>query len=359
MSDKKLIAGLVSIAIAAWLLSGSLTGRTVDAEEGNAPTSDEVPLVRGMESMATTRQLYLDVRGQTHANRVVQVKSEISGVVEAVPGEKGSHVKEGDVLCKVAIDTRATDLEEARADLQSAKLEYDGVIDLQRRGLQSEINVSKAKAALESSRARAKRAELALKKTSITAPFDGIVDTQPVEVGDFLNVGQVCVTLIEIDPLLVVGQVAEKNIGEVELGDEVDISLITGEKLHGVVTFIGRAPDAATRTYPVEVSVAHPGDAVRAGLTAEMKVPVGKEEAHLISPASLVLSDEGVVGVRIVDDNDVVHFKPVTIVSEGPKGVWVKGLPAHIRLITVGQEDVFEGQVVRIDLSPLASIVSS
>jgi multidrug efflux system membrane fusion protein len=72
-----------------------------------------------------------------------------------------------------------------------------------------------------------------------------------------------------------------------------------------------------------------------------------------------VLNDEGVMGVRIVDDNNVVRFNKVQVVSEGPKGVWVKGLPERIRLITVGQEEVFEGQTVKIDLTPLASIVSS
>ena len=81
--------------------------------------------------------------------------------------------------------------------------------------------------------------------------------------------------------------------------------------------------------------------------------------AHLISPASLVLDDGGVVGVRIVDGENIVHFKSVKIVSEDADGIWVTGLPEVINLITVGQEEVFEGQVVKIDLTPLISIVES
>ncbi|MDZ7684599.1 MAG: hypothetical protein U5O39_06000 [Gammaproteobacteria bacterium] len=71
-----------------------------------------------------------------------------------------------------------------------------------------------------------------------------------------------------------------------------------------------------------------------------MRVPIGREPAHLISPASMVLNDEGVMGVRIVDDNDTVRFKPIKVVSESPDGVWVSGLPERVRLITVGQEEV-------------------
>lgn len=359
MSDKNLTALLVAIAVGIWLFSGEFSASSVDAEQAETQKARDIPLVRGVESVADSRTLYLEVRATTQANRVAQVRAEVSGKIEALPGVKGTRVEAGDLLCEIAVDTRQTELDEARADLKSALLEYNGILDLQKRGLQSDINVARAEAALESARSRAKRAELALLKTRIVAPFDGVVEGQPVEVGDFLSTGQVCVTLMEIDPLLVVGQVAEKNIGKVELGDKVDISLITGEKLAGTVTFIGRSPDTTTRTYPVEVTVTNPGETARAGLTAQMKVPVGTEVAHLISPASLVLNDEGAIGVRIVDDDDTVRFKPVEIVSEGPKGVWVNGLPERVRLITVGQEDVFDGQLVKIDLTPLASIVSS
>jgi multidrug efflux system membrane fusion protein len=72
-----------------------------------------------------------------------------------------------------------------------------------------------------------------------------------------------------------------------------------------------------------------------------------------------VLNDAGTIGVRIVDAENKVRFMPVRIVSEGTGGVWVNGLPERVWLITVGQEEVFDGQVVRLDLSPLAAIVSS
>ncbi len=362
MSNRSFIALFFALGMAVWLFSGDLASNRVTAEPGDstgALAQENVPVVRGIKSVATSRQIYLDVRGQTRANRVVQVKSEISGIVEDVPGEKGRHVQAGDLLCQVAVDTRRSDLAEAVANLKSAQLEYDGMRDLNKRGLQSEIILAKARAVLEQSRSRAKRAELALRKTRIVAPFAGIVDAQPVEVGDLLTPGGVCVTLMEIDPILVTGQVAEKSIGQIHLGDQVDVELITGDHYQGIVTFIGRSPDATTRTYPIEVTVENPSDSIRAGLTATMNVPVGVEIAHLISPASLVLDDSGQVGVRIVDENNTVHFNVVRIVSEAADGVWVTGLPEKVNLITVGQEEVFEGQVVRVDYTPLISLVNN
>jgi len=358
LSNKNIIATLIAIAMGIWLFSGEIASNNANAsEEDEIPAGDDqIPFVRGIDSVATYRNLYLEVRAQTEANRTVQIKSEVAGKVEAVPGLKGSHVGVGDLLCKIAVDSRQSDLNEASAALKSMQLEYDGIIDLKGRGLQSEINVSQAKAKLEAEKTRTKRAELALIKTEIRAPFAGVVETQQVEIGDFLSIGQVCVTLMEINPMLVVGQVAEKSINSLSMGDSVEVELITGDSFVGRVSFLARAPDSTTRAYKVEVTVDDPAEKIRAGMTAQMRVPTGKAFAHLISPASLVLNDEGVVGIRIVK-NQVVHFIAVKIIGEDPGGVWVSGVPERAKIITVGQEDVFDGQLVRISLSPIASIV--
>ena len=107
------------------------------------------------------------------------------------------------------------------------------------------------------------------------------------------------------------------------------------------------------------MTVNEPGDQIRAGLTAEMFVPMGQQRAHLISSASLVLDDDGVMGVRIVDSNNIVRFKKISILSEDVSGVWIGGLPDNANIITVGHEEVFEGQTVKVDLTPLGSYVAS
>jgi multidrug efflux system membrane fusion protein len=71
-----------------------------------------------------------------------------------------------------------------------------------------------------------------------------------------------------------------------------------------------------------------------------------------------VLDDEGGIGVRVVDGNDKVAFHDVDIISEGNDGIWVSGLPEYTTVIVVGQEEVYEGQLVKTDITPLASLVS-
>lgn len=360
MSNKNLIALIIGLAMAGWLLSGSFTGDQVIADEGGETAQSEgLFKVRAVQSQAVPRINALEVSGQTEANRIVTVRSEVAGRVEKMNVQKGDVVKAGDVLCQIAVDTRQSDLEEARAAYKSAEIEFKGLTDLRKQGLQSEVMMAKAEAALATSKANVTRTELALEKTRVVAPFSGVVEQQPVEEGDYLNVGQSCVTVMEIDPILVRGQVAERSVNQIGLGRDVTVKLITGETLMGKITYVARSPDSTTRTFPIEVTVADPGEKIRAGISARMQVPMESQLAHLITPAAMVLNDSGQMGVRIVGSKGIVAFKEVDIVGESTEGVWVKGLPSEINLITVGQEEVFEGQQVEVDLSPLSAIVSN
>jgi multidrug efflux system membrane fusion protein len=360
LSNKNLVALIIGLTMAIWLFSGSLSGDHVIAQEGGQVEPTEgLFKVRAMQSQASQRINALEVSGQTEANRIVTVRAEVAGRIEKMNVQKGDLVKIGDVLCQIAVDTRQTDFDEARASFKSAEIEYKGLMDLRNQGLQSEVMLAKSEAALATSQANLKRTELALQKTRVVAPFNGVVEMQPVEQGDYLNVGQSCVTVMEIDPILVRGQIAERSVNQVELGREVAVTLITGETLQGQITYIARSPDSTTRTFPLEVTVFSPGESIRAGISARMQVPLGSQLAHLITPAAMVLNDSGQMGVRIVEADGSVAFKQVSVVGESTEGVWVKGLPDQINLITVGQEEVFEGQKVEVDLTPLSAIVGS
>ena len=75
--------------------------------------------------------------------------------------------------------------------------------------------------------------------------------------------------------------------------------------------------------------------------------------AQRVSPALFALDDRGEIGIRVIDENNIVHFHNVQIISDDPDGVWVTGLPNETTLITVGQEMVVAGERVDPDLQDL------
>ena len=351
MSKNLVSAALIAAAIALWLLSGLLrdSGSALSADSAAVlPAKQALARVRTREYQAQQRTLTRILRGQTASKRSARISAETRGRVVARPVERGDRVDAGELLCELAVDDREAALAQARAELQRAILEQRGAMELRDRDLLSKIRIAQVDADLAAARAGVDRAELDLRRTRITAPFAGIVEELHLDIGDFASVGDNCATLLDLDPILLTADVAERDINLVRLGSEVAARTSTDERLSGRVSFIASQSDTRTRTYPVEITVANPDYRLRAGLTAVISVSADTVLAHRVSPALFTLNDSGVLGLRAVDRNDRVVFHPISVVEDAVSGAWVTGLPGVVRLITVGQEFVSSGQRVEV-----------
>lgn len=322
--------------------------------DGTITNDNESFTVRVARISAQNYQERVRVRGQTKAFRHVDVRAEVSGRVVATPVARGARVEAGDLLCEIAVDSRAADLQEARSRQEEAQMEYNGALDLQERGLQSRVGIAQFKAALDATTAAVTRAELNLNRTRITAPFAGIMETRAVEVGNLMDMGGTCASLLDDSPMLLIGQVPETDVGKLTLGAPVTATLLSGETIEGKLTYVSRAADTSARSYGIEVEINSGYDSIRQGITAEIYIAGAETRAHLIPPSALTLNDEGMMGVKTLDRNNIVQFTPVVVVGENSSldpGMWVVGLPEQSVVITLGQEIVFPGQTVNADSS--------
>lgn len=330
------------------------TDTSVTALPFNAPASDASALaftVRVANVSANTYTETVNVRGITQAFRHVDVLAETAGRVTTTPVARGARVNRGDVLCEIAVENREAELQEARSRELQARLEYEGSLGLRERRLVSEISVAQLKATLDSATAAVGRADLALQRTKVRAPFSGILESRTIEVGDYLNVGGVCASLLDDQPMLLIGQVPEQNVSKLSIGNTVYGQLVTGEQVSGTLSYIARAADPVSRSYRIEVQLEASEKPIRQGISTEIMVTAADISAHLIPPSSITLDDAGLVGVKTLDAENRVVFHQVTIVGEsnqlGMPGFWVTGLPQDVTLITLGQELVVPGQSVQ------------
>lgn len=362
MKNQHVVAACILVAVVVWMIIPQAdegieepivsNGRAIVAmPEGEAvdQNSDAVT-VRAARINPQPYAKQVRVRGRTKATRHVEVRAEEAGRIVSEPVPRGARVEAGDILCEIAVDNRATNLLEAESRREQAELEYRAALDLQRRGLQSEVTVAQLKAARDTATAAVSRAELALEKTKIRAPFAGIVENRTVEIGDLLNVGSVCASVLDDSPMLLVGLVPEQNIASITVGAQVSAELLGGQQLTGKVSYLSRAADPASRSYRIEVEVDPRYENLREGITTELFVNTAQIEAYLIPPSALTLDDSGTVGVKLIGDNNRVYFQRVDIVgdntSELNPGIWVSGPQGPVSLITLGQEMVFAGQQV-------------
>ena len=295
------------------------------------------------------------IRGRTEAERKVIVRAETAGVIAETPAELGALVKSGEALCKISVDARQAQLAEARAALAKTRLDYDAAVKLNNEGFRSETAVATARAARDQAAAQAERARIELAKTDIVAPFDGVFDNRNVEVGDFVNVGDPCGTVIQANPFLVTGAVSEREVGKIAKGDRGIARLATGETIAGVVRFVGTSAHPATRTFDVELEIPNEAGNLRDGVTADFTVFAKQREAYRIPRSALVLSDANEIGVRTLSPENVVQFERVILLGEDNEGIWVAGFSGDKRVITRGQGFVSAGQKVDVADSEAAA----
>ncbi len=318
-----------------------------DVQDQTDSTDPETKRVRVLattfeQKMVETR---VTLTGTTEAARYVDVKSETSGLVISEPFRKGENVKKGDVLCELDPGTRLAALEEAKAQLNSAEINALTASRLADGGLGSEANKTSTQAALQATLAAVERAKREISRLSIIAPFDGLLETDAAEIGSFLQTGSLCATIIQLNPIKIVGYVSENDVDKLEIGIPAQAKLISGRDIEGIVTFLSRSADPSTRTFKVEITVDNSDLSIRDGLTAEISILAEETKAHLIPQSSLTLDDKGQIGVRTIVD-DVAKFEPVNLVLDSPRGAWVQGLPSKVDVIVVGQEFVIDGTPV-------------
>ncbi|WP_444929648.1 efflux RND transporter periplasmic adaptor subunit [Microbulbifer sp. SSSA002] len=346
------MAIIVSVSAIFWLLSGQLfSGAQGDQNKSTVASAIE-PELR-IQAQIIKSQPYATqvlVNGRTEANRSVRLRAELDGTIAALPVAEGQTVKKGEVICEIEAEDRIEQLALAAAAKRKAELDFAGAERLKKKGLQSDTAMAQQQVELARSKAEYTRAKVTVDKLHIRAPFAGVVNSRAVELGDFIRRGEECATLLDLDPILVVGEVAETQVGSLIAGGPARAQLQRGVSVEGYLRYISQQAQEVTRAYRVEVAVDNPGNQLPGGLSGQLALPTGEVTAHLINASLLTLDDSGALGVRTLDGENRVEFINVSLVGDGDKGVWVAGLPEVVTLITVGQEYVAAGDVVRAEI---------
>ena len=355
-----------------------------------AAPQDSTPIVSVAVLTLTAQNVdsAVTVRGETRATRQVDLRAETNGRVISQPLRKGATVQANQPMCEIDPGTRRVSLAEAEARLaesrarvpeaearvieaearlQEALINDRAAEKLSKGGFASEARVASATAATQTARAGVAAAQSGLQSTLagiqsaeaavalaqkeisrlvIHASFNGILESDTAELGSLLQPGGLCATVLQLDPIKLVGFVPEMAIQHVKLGAAAEARLVDGRKILGAVSFISRSADKVTRTFQVEVTVPNEDLSVSAGQTADITISAQGTLAHLVPGSALTLNDNGTLGLRILGAENTVRFAPVTLIRDTMQGVWVAGLPHQTDVIVVGQEFVTDGVIV-------------
>ena len=269
-----------------------------------------------------------------------------NGKVENIYFKKGQNVKKGQTICALETQNKYELLEAARANLNDTKSKYESQLKLAQKSFVSENSLNSLEASYEKAKADYRNAELNKEYLNVKAPIDGIINDINIEVGELATNGEICAVLMDSDPIIVKGNVSEKNISKLNTDAPAKVQLIGGTVLEGKINYISSIADPDTRTFTVEVAIDNPNNQIKVGTTAEIFVSNQIKNSHLIPSSILSLSDDGNIGIKIISKENVVEFIEVKVSNLNNEGAYVTDLPPTIRGITVGQDFVTSGDIV-------------
>jgi multidrug efflux system membrane fusion protein len=339
------------MAAGAWIASGHFMPHE-NAASRAAPVAPESPTklfkVAYLPTERASHRQKLLISGRTEADRKVTLTARTGGVLTELKVRRGSVVKKGDVLAILSDEAREAQVAQARAVAAQRRTELEAKSRLIAMGSMPRLELGNLESQVKIAEAQLAAAEAERDRGVVTAPWDGIVNDVPVEVGGaaFSMAGREIATLVALDPMLVVVEVAERKLAGVKIGDAADVRLVTGQTARGRVRFVSRSASAMTRTYRVEVEIANPDGAIADGITGEVAIALAPALATRVPRSALTFSSGGDLGVRTVDEDGRVAFTAVAVIEDEQAFMWVAGLAEAARVIVEGQDFVREGQRV-------------
>lgn len=289
MNQNVRISLYIAVPIIFWMLSGFFVeDKKPEVIENTSLSSIEIK-----KSVASYFQPSIKLKANSISERRVEVRAKTTGEVVQIGARQGDFVEQDGLLCSL------------------------GVVELNR--------------------------------TEVKAPFSGYIESI-VKPGNFLDRGQICATIIDLDPIKFVAEVPEIQVSKVNIGQEAIIELITDQRVNGNLTFVSKSASPKTKTFKIESEIVNSSGSIKDGVTATLTIRTDPVLAHKISPSILVLDDLGRIGVKVINSNNVVEFSEVQIIEDLEEGLWISGLPDSVEIIVQGQGFVEDGQIITDNL---------
>ena len=354
------------------LVIASGLGACSEKEPAPPPPPPEVKVAVVLQRDVPVR---VEAIGETRGNTEIEIRARVEGFIESVDYKEGSLVKKGQLLYTIdprPFEARLTEskggLAEAEAQLVRAHqdvVRYEPLVAknaISREQYDTAVALEKAAAAVvESSKAVVEQAELDLSYTKVVAPEAGLAGRTEVYAGTLVGRGQstLLTRISRMDPIHVRFSFPERDylalarkrgsgVGGPEAGSNLPFELVMADgHVHpapGKLVFVDRNVDALTGTIMAEAAFANPGEIVRSGQYARVRVTIEQRPGAILVPQRAVQEMQGVFSVMALAEGDVVEQRLVTP-AERVGSLWVmaSGLEAGERIIVEGLQKVRPG----------------
>lgn len=289
--------------------------------------------------------------GNLAADESVEIKNEISGVIEQIGFEEGQAVKKGQMLFMIDAGKLNASLAQAEANLGLAQTTFDRLSSLIKANAISQQEYDQAKSDLQAKKAEVELIKAQLKETVISASFDGVMGERKASLGQFVSQGTTLTYLINADPMKAEFRLPERFLGQLKEGQTIQMTVAAypDDIFEGSVYFIDPQVEEQTRTALIKAKVPNPEGKLRRGMFANLDLIVSIRSKALTVPETALIPRGEDVFVFAVDQESKAAMKPVKVgIRMAGKVEILEGLSAGENVIVEGFQKVGPGSPVKI-----------
>jgi membrane fusion protein (multidrug efflux system) len=347
------------LAVAAGLNTGC--GRSSHSEADGNGKDVIVPVEVAMVAQGDIAS-YWTGTATLEAEKETQVVAKVGGVVNSIWVEEGDYVRVGQVLAKLDDEKIAVQLEQAKANLDKLRSDYDRAQELYDANLVSDQEYQRARYEYESQKATYDLAALDLEYTSIRSPISGVVAERLIKVGNMVLPNSPAFKVTDPDPLLVVLHVPERQVGTLKEGQRASITVdaLGQAEFSGSVERISPIVDPSTGTIKATVEVSDPTRSLKPGMFARVNIVHDVHAGVLLAPRDAVIEEDDESAVFVVSDS-TAYRRPVRTGYVNSVHIEIlEGLALGDTLVTTGKGSVKDSSKVEmVNIEPPPEVAAA
>jgi len=289
--------------------------------------------------------------GTLRANQSVVIRPEIAGRIAKLSFSDGERIPAGRVLVQLDTSVPAAELEQVRAERALAVAKYERAVELAQKNFVSAQARDEAGANLQVVDARLSLARARLEKSSILAPFGGIVGLRNVALGDFVKDGAELVTLEDTSSMKVDLRLPERVIGRLRRGQvlEVSVEALPGRTFKASIDALDATVDANGRSILVRGRIPNTDEILRTGMFARAQVVLSERNDAVLVPEESIVPQGPDLFVWRVLEGKASKIKVRAGVRRDSQVEILEGLASGESIVIAGQLKLNrDGQEIRI-----------
>jgi membrane fusion protein, multidrug efflux system len=294
---------------------------------------------------------YIEVQGKIDGEENVSVSAQTMGVIKAIYVKAGQTVKKGQVLADIDADVLYQSLAEVQQQLQFATDLYNKQKSLWDKKIGSEVQYLTAKNNKESMEKRSNTLKDQIDMYKIKSPINGTVEDLPIKIGQNIAPGLTAVRVINFSSVKAIAEVAEAFSSKIKMNDDVKIFFPDlNKEISSKISFTSKFINPVNRTFVVESKFVPEGDNVSANMIAIVKINDYVKESAIVIPVNIIQNSMGSKYVFVVkqENNKKVARKQDIQPGLTYNGLVevLSGLNSGDQIITIGYQDLKEGQII-------------